>query len=161
MNNRINKCISVYMKNLKKDLTDAASKTDDINMLIQRLSNYPMLILVPNDYKKRQRAKKMVPLYERCTAYRANKEQCTRRRRDKEKFCGTHAKGTPHGIVDIEAEENPLQKVEVWLQEINGIHYYIDDNKNVYDPQDVFQNKINPRRIHTYSEDEKGTFTLH
>ena len=161
MNNRINKCVTTFMKKLKNDMTLASEETDDVNVLIQRLCNYPILHLEPNDYKKRQRAKKMVPLYERCMAYRANKEQCTRRRRENDKFCGTHAKGTPHGVVDIEAEENPLQKVEVWLQEINGVHYYIDDNANVYDPQDVYQNKVNPRRIHTYSVDETGTYTLH
>jgi len=160
MNNRINKRIHNYIKTLKDDISAAAGETEDINTLLQRLNNYPPLVLNPNDYKKRQRAKNVVPLYERCTAYRANKEQCTRRRRDNEKFCGTHAKGTPHGVVDIEADENPLQKVEIWLQDINGIQCYIDDNNNVYDPQDVYQNKVNPRRIHTYSVDKDGVYSI-
>lgn len=160
MNRRINKCVETYIKKLKSDISDTAQQTDDINTILHQLYNYPLLILAPNDYQKRQRAKNLVPLYERCTAYRANKEQCTRRRRANEKFCGTHAKGTPHGIVNIGEEENPVQKVEVWLQEINGINYYIDDNNNVYDPQDVYQNKINPRRIHTYKIDNDENYTL-
>jgi hypothetical protein len=37
--------------------------------------------------------------------------------------------------------------VEVWIQEIKGIVYYVDANKNVYDPEDILANKINPRVI--------------
>lgn len=160
MNRRINKCIDIYVKKFKNDINQVAQQTDDINVILQQIYNYPPLELTPNDYQKRQRAKNIVPLYERCTAYRANKEQCTRRRRENEQFCGTHAKGTPHGVVNVGKEANPIQKVEVWLQEINGINYYIDNNNNIYNPQDVYQNKINPRRIHTYEIDDEGNYTL-
>ena len=39
------------------------------------------------------------------------------------------------------------KKVTVWAQDINGIIYYIDNNKNVYDPQDILDNKVNPTVI--------------
>ena len=53
------------------------------------------------DFIKRKRIKNIVPNYERCIAKRANGEQCTRRNKNGEQFCGTHIKGTPHGIIDI------------------------------------------------------------
>ena len=39
------------------------------------------------------------------------------------------------------------KKVEVWIQEIQGIVYYVDANKNVYDPEDILANKVNPKVI--------------
>lgn len=155
MNRRINKCIDNYFKLFKEDVCKA--KTAD--EMKHKIVTYPPLIIKPTDYEKKQRVKNIVPLYERCKAYRANKLQCTRRRRDKENFCGTHAKGTPHGIVDVTEEDNVMITEDVHIQEINGINYYIDDHNNVYDPQDVYQNKINPRRIHKY-EEKNGEYII-
>ena len=45
------------------------------------------------------------------------------------------------------------KKVTVWAQDINGIIYYIDNNRNVYDPQDILDNKVNPTVIAKW---EKG-----
>ena len=51
---------------------------------------------------KRKRVKNVVHLSDRCCAKRANGEQCTRRRKDTTtEYCGTHLKGTPHGICDV------------------------------------------------------------
>lgn len=77
-----------------------------------------------------------------------------------ETLCGTHIKGTPHGLIDTLNLENMVQKIDVWIQEINGINYYIDANENIYDPQDVYQNKPNPRRIHKYKKDIEGNYTI-
>ena len=79
---------------------------------------------------------------------RANGEQCTRRRKDNEEFCGTHVKGTPHGVISKDSsEDNNYKKVSVWIQEISGISYYIDNMHNVYNMEDIIQNKMNPRVI--------------
>lgn len=100
------------------------------------------------DGTKRKRIKNVVPLFDRCVAKRANGEQCTRRKKEGEGYCGTHIKGRPHGCVN-EMDETVVtnKKVEVWIQEIKGIVYYVDANKNVYDPEDILANKINPRII--------------
>lgn len=101
-----------------------------------------------DDGTKRKRIKNVVPLFDRCVAKRANGEQCTRRKKEGEGYCGTHIKGRPHGCVN-ETDETVVtnKKVEVWIQEIKGIVYYVDANKNVYDPEDILANKINPRII--------------
>jgi hypothetical protein len=38
----------------------------------------------------------------------------------------------------------------VWAQDIRGIIYYLDINANVYQPEDIISNKINPRIIAKY-----------
>ena len=66
-------------------------------------------------------------------------------------YCGTHMKGTPHGIVDNQIENKvTTQKIEVWAQDIQGIVYYIDKSNNVYQAEDIIINKINPKIIAKY-----------
>ena len=43
-----------------------------------------------------------------------------------------------------------MKKVTVYAKEINGIVYYIDNDGNVYDTEDVYQNKQNPKIIAKY-----------
>jgi len=44
------------------------------------------------------------------------------KKKDGNEYCGTHVKGTPHGIVDTNNEiKINTQKVEVWAQDIQGI----------------------------------------
>ena len=158
MNKRINKTIDKWWTALREDLQTQISAEPSMTAeaFLLHLWDKSPLILKESDYQKRQRAKNIVPLYERCTAKRANSEQCTRRRREGDNFCGTHAKGTPHGIINMDAIETPLKKVDVWIQEIGGISYYIDGDGNVYNPQDVFQNKVDPRKIHRYEKKSDG-----
>ena len=161
MNRRINKSIDVYLTTFK-DAVFKKGEDPEITVvtLLQFIDNYAPLILKPSDYEKRQRTKNIVPLYERCKAKRACGEQCTRRKKANGTLCGTHIKGTPHGIMDIKAQENVIEKIDVWVQDINGINYYIDDNNNIYDPQDVYQHKITPRKIHKYVKNDKGEFII-
>ena len=82
---------------------------------------------------------------------RANGEQCTRRKKDECEFCGTHSKGQPYGMVDGEqANISTVKKCEVWVQEIKGIQYFIDANNNVYNHEDILQNKTTPEVIGKY-----------
>ncbi len=69
-----------------------------------------------------------------------------------EMFCGTHVKGTPHGHVNSEndGQSQTSNKVEVWLQDFKGISYYIDDNMNVYQTEDIVSSKRNPSVIAKY-----------
>ena len=101
---------------------------------------------------KRKRVKNVVHLSDRCCAKRASGEQCTRRRKDTtSEYCGTHLKGTPHGICDLEEDAKPQgHKIEVWAQDIQGIIYYIDKNNNVYQTEDIMYGKNNPNIIAKY-----------
>ena len=74
--------------------------------------------------------------------------------------CGTHIKGTPHGIVDSNGESKTVTKIEVWVQEIKGINYYIDDSNNVYLPEDILQNSTSPRKIGVWSLTESGDYQI-
>lgn len=160
MNRRINKTIELYFQRFKNDIVKKAQQGADIARLLNIIQNYPVPVITPKEYEKRQRTKNIVPLYERCKAKRANGDQCTRRKRKGEDLCGTHIKGAPHGLMDAATTENIVQKIDVWIQEINGINYYIDANENIYDPQDVYQNKPNPRRIHKYKKDIDDNYTI-
>lgn len=119
--------------------------------------DFENLHLEKEDFQKRKRVKNTVPEFERCTARRANGERCTRRKKEGCQFCGTHEKGTPHGVVSGGAADvNPTKKVEVWVAEINGINYYIDDEKNVYLPEDIITNKPVPRLIGKWDKHPNG-----
>ena len=157
MERRINKKISEYVTEFKDDIKSKAIQlglANDANMchLVQYICDYERLTLTKDDFMKRKRVKNVVHLADRCCAKRANNEQCTRRRKDDTSlYCGTHIKGTPHGVCSNEDDEKPLgQKVEVWAQDIQGIIYYIDKAGNVYQAEDIIVNKVNPKVIAKY-----------
>ena len=122
-----------------------------MSQLVQYIYDYDRLVLGKEDFLKRKRVKNVVHLSDRCCAKRASGEQCTRRKKTECEYCGTHMKGTPHGICDNDDDDKPVgQKVEVWAQEIHGIIYYIDKTCNVYQVEDIIANKVNPKVIAKY-----------
>ena len=51
-------------------------------------------------------------------------------------------------MVSVDTEmPKPNAKIEVWVKDIKGINYYIDDKHNVYKPEDILTNKANPAII--------------
>ena len=143
---------------ISHDIADPEKIKKNVNeslmSLLQELYDYEILQLDKVDFQKRKRVKNVVPLHDRCCAVRANGEQCSRRKKGELEFCGTHSKGTPHGVVshsdNVSDNSVKTQKVTVWAQDIKGIIYYIDDNNNVYDTGAVATNKENPQVIATY-----------
>ena len=134
------------------------------NSLAGFVYNYDKLRLGKDDFMKRKRVKSVVPMYERCCAKRANGEQCTRRKKDDEAYCGTHIKGTPHSIIDDVVCETPTTKnvkVDIWAQDIKGIIYYVDKAGNVYDTEDIMKIDKYPKRvIAKYHQDEAGKYSI-
>jgi hypothetical protein len=116
------------------------------------IKNIPETVLNKDDFTRRKRSKSSVPIYLRCNAMRANGEQCSRKKKGDLEYCGTHEKNRPHGEFEnkIADKEDELKKTEVYLTEINGIAYYIDANNNVYNSQDILENKEIPRKIGVY-----------
>jgi len=132
------------------------------NILTNYINNYDKFNLTKEDFSKRKRVKNVVPFYDRCCAKRANHDRCTRRRKDDSTFCGTHIKGQPHGIIDSNAEDNTIAKfkrITVRQQDIKGIVYYIDDEHNVYNPNDIV-NGDTPRVIAKYITLEDGGYSI-
>jgi len=157
MEKRINKKIEGYLLSFKdniKEKADELGMTKDTNLskLVQYIFDYDdRLCLGKEDFMKRKRVKNVVHLSDRCCAKRANGEQCTRRKKDTSEYCGTHLKGTPHGMFELEQEAKKQgQKVEVWAQEIQGIIYYVDKSYNVYQTEDIMHGKVNPKVIAKY-----------
>jgi hypothetical protein len=156
MERRLNKKLEAYIASFKDSIRDKATqmgmtKDEKVNQLIQHVYDYERLMFLKEDFQKRKRVKNFVPIYDRCCAKRASNEQCTRRKKEGSEYCGTHLKGTPHGIVDTQNEQkNTTHKVEVYAQDIQGIVYYIDKNNNVYQAEDIAMNKVNPKIIAKY-----------
>lgn len=113
------------------------------------VANYQLGSFCDDDLKKRKRNTHVVVISDRCVAKRSNGEQCTRRHKEGSQYCGTHNKGQPHGKVD-EMASNIDAKKEVRAEEIKGIVYYIDDDGNVYDTEQVHHNLENPAVIGKY-----------
>ena len=172
MERRVTKKIESYQVHFKNDIQQwlnthgiilKSGNEDKTSLFLKFLYDYPALKLMKEDFQKRKRIKNIVPNYERCTAKRANGEQCTRRKKEGCNFCGTHTKGTPHGILENnQATENSKVrvKVEIWVQEIQGINYYIDTNHNVYRPEDIIQNSDTPQIIGKWLCDNQGKYSI-
>jgi hypothetical protein len=155
MENRINKKIEIFFSNFKtavqKQILDMGfTETDKTNDLIEFIFAYDRLVFSKEDFLRRKRLKNTIPNTNRCTAKRANGEQCTRRRKCDTSFCGTHFKTTPHGSFEENTSENTTTDVSIFVQDIKGIMYYLDDNNNIYHTSDILQNKDNPRIIAKY-----------
>ena len=156
MERRLNKKVESYITQFKDNIKEKAIQmgilnNEEVNQLIHYIYDYDRLIFNKEDFMKRKRVKNFVPIFDRCCAKRATGEQCTRRKKDGCEYCGTHTKGTPHGIIDNNNEVKVnIQKVEVWAQDIQGIIYYIDNCNNVYQAEDIVINKMNPKIIAKY-----------
>ena len=155
MEKKINKVIENYLCELKCDIKDRFEsfnlESNDSNNLLQFIIDYPCLKLTKEHFQKRKRIKNFVQIYDRCCAKRANDDQCTRRKKEGSCYCGTHMKGTPHGVFNsTEPVTISQQKIDVWAQDIKGIIYYIDSTGNVYQTQDIISNIDNPKVIARY-----------
>lgn len=159
MEKRINKKIQIHQQTFKTKLIQQLKNlgvTLDPNIpgnsyeLVTFIYNYPDIQISKEDLVKRKRVKNLVPLCYRCCALRANGEQCSRRKKEGEKFCGTHIKGIPHGEVSNKPSKPTHIKVQCWIQEIQGISYYIDGEGNVYNHEDIVNNVVNPNIIAKY-----------
>ena len=180
INKRINEYLSQFKHNVKSEIIkiiEAVKEEKDteesLKGLIQYVCDYEKCELSAADFEKRKRSKNNVPIHEQCVAKKADGSRCTRRKRDGSEFCGTHVKGVPHGQVanneaDAETNENgdnsamtqnqmmvqsSVKKLEVWLEDINGIMHYIDNNYNIYDNEDIIKGVENPKIIHKYEKD--------
>lgn len=181
MEKHINDKINQHQLKFKKDIQewmsshnitiqgDNAAKNYNSEFM-QFIYDYNSIQMNETDFKKRKRIKNIVPQFELCVAKRANGEQCTRRKKtdgiyknEPTNLCGTHVKGTPHGIITTDKALSKIQpntKVEVWVQDIRGINYYIDAGQNVYNHEDILANKVNPAVIAKWIKDATGVYGI-
>jgi hypothetical protein len=148
-----------------RDVSILGDMKTKCNSLAAFVYNYEKIKVGKDDFMKRKRVKSVVPIYDRCCAKRASGEQCTRRKKEGESYCGTHIKGTPHSVMEEENLAEPSTpknvKVDIWAQDIRGIIYYIDKTGNVYDTEDIMKIDKYPKRvIAKYVQDAKGGYSI-
>lgn len=181
MEKQINKKIEQHQLNFKKDIKEwftsrnliinsssTTNNEDYTSEFLKYIYDYANFNINENDLKKRKRIKNVVPQYDLCIAKRANGEQCTRRKKndseneETSQYCGTHIKGTPHGLIDVDLnkDQKTISKVEVWVKDIKGINYYIDNNNNVYSHEDVISNKTNPAIIAKWVKNDDNVYSI-
>ncbi len=176
-----------FKNNIKKWLEEKDTKKtineETKSELLKYIFDYNTFEITKEDLQKRKRVKNIIPPSEKCIAKRSNEHQCTRRwKTQEEMLCGTHLKGTPYGVF---AETNTITapdgttsingaaasaaissksalalKTEIWIQEIKGIHYYIDNVNNVYNTEDIVANKTNPEIIAKWKLNANDKYTI-
>tara|TARA_Y100000996_G_C22433237_1_gene606560 strand:+ start:221 stop:757 length:537 start_codon:yes stop_codon:yes gene_type:complete len=139
---------------------DSNSSINKNKEFLEFLYSYKFSELELVDFEKRKRIKNQVPQYDQCKAKKANNQRCTRRKQANCEYCGTHIKGTPHGIIEANSIQQNKQKVEVWVQDIKGINSYIDADNNIYNPEDIISNKENPSIIAQWILNEDGEYNI-
>jgi hypothetical protein len=169
MERRLNKKAEGYVSEFKEAVREKMTQlgltiTNEGRQLLQFIYDYERLGFAKEDFMKRKRVKSVVPIYDRCCAKRASGEQCTRRKKEGESYCGTHIKGTPHSVMEENVSEPSTPKnvkVDIWAQDIKGIIYYIDKVGNVYDTEDIMKIDKYPKRvIAKYVQDGKGGYSI-
>lgn len=141
--------ISFVLDNYKQKINDSAMSTTELKEI---LCSFKKLEITKSDLDKKTRVRNTISDNDRCNAMRANRTQCTRRRRDGSCFCGTHIKGAPNGTMpdSSNTESSNIQTIAIYTQEINGIYYYIDDNSNIYKSEDILNKILKPSIIGSY-----------
>ena len=169
---RTNERIQDFMQKWKDDIythtcmlqSENPKSSFPSDKLMEFINQYEILQFEPDEMRKRKRIKNVIPSYDRCCANRASKEQCTRKRKDNFIYCGTHLKGTPHGILEESSQQQNLtmstKTIEVILVDIKGIMYYVDHDENVYHTEDIIRNVVNPTIIAKYKRTEDGNYTI-
>ena len=164
LNKRIETYLTKFKDDIKKKVLDSNLEgSEKNNALIEYVYNYDRLVLNTEEFSKPKRVQNSLPSLNRCNAKRASGEQCTRKRKENCEYCGTHTKGTPHGVIILDDEKSlECNKVrsEVVAEDINGIVYYIDQYQNVYKTEDVLNEKENPQIIAKWEKNAAGRYTI-
>ena len=196
MDKKINKMVQEYQLDFKNSIKkwmeenkvrvvlkkeEEEEEEDKTSDLLKYVFDYNTFEITKEDLQKRKRAKNTIPQADKCIAKRSNGHQCTRRKKTgSELLCGTHLKGTPHGVCsettanavsggeqkNIAAESSSsinkriATKIEIWVQEIKGINYYIDNVNNVYKTEDIIANKPNPETIAKWKLNSHDKYTI-
>ena len=148
-----------FNENSASIIVEGEDKTNDF---IHYMNDFPYIVLEKDDFQKRRRIKNNVPDYNRCIALKCNGERCSRKQKNSDTcFCGTHMKGAPYGTIEKESQVPKKTKIQLWLEEINGISRYIDKDYNVYSSEDIVNSVAIPRVIGKYGiHEETGMYYL-
>ena len=95
---------------------------------------------------EKPKVKKDISVNEQCNATRMDGERCTRRKKQDGHFCGTHINCPSPIAFTVDTVPSITDKV-VSAIDIQGIIYYIDEDLNVYNTEDVIKEVVDPSII--------------
>ena len=98
-----------------------------------------------------------------CIAKISQGIRCSRKHKKGNVYCGTHIKRQPTGV--FEEVVRPVRvkmekKVDIWVQLIRGINYYIDENNNVYNPEHILSLNKNPSVIYKWKLNDATDYEI-
>lgn len=166
MDKRIQTKINDYLQNFKDEIKKKSielglTELSSFNNLLQYIYDKEHLEITMEDIVKKNKVKIIIEPSQKCTAYRANGEKCSRRKKKDCSFCGTHLKAHPYGICkDNDENKKTDNKIEVFAQEIQGIIHFLDFKNNIYKVEDILQNNPNPEIIYTYTKNNDGIYHI-
>tara|TARA_B000000557_G_C20621888_1_gene378430 strand:- start:54 stop:548 length:495 start_codon:yes stop_codon:yes gene_type:complete len=155
MEKKIQNHIDAYMIKFKESVRDIllSNESEGINTKLEKIFELDGCIIDVNSFIRKKRARNIISDAERCCAYKAAQDRCTRKKRDGCNVCGTHLKGTPHGMIDMDNQNVSSKKIEIFTLDIGGIIYYVDNEQNVYASNEIMNGKTNPTKIGKYKEE--------
>jgi hypothetical protein len=162
INDKISQANLSFKSNIAKWFTEKGhtiideSGIDVTSNFLKTIYDMEHFNIPPEDFQKKKRTRVIIPDECRCTAKRATGEQCSRRRKPGHTMCGTHHKGKSGEHMVCHKPSKVKTRTTIYM----GIHYHIDDNNNVYLSEDIIKSVENPRRIGTWSLDERGALVV-
>jgi hypothetical protein len=165
MEKKLNLKAELYFTQFKDTIRQKAidinfGELDKINELLETVYEYERLVFTKEDLSKRKRVKNTIPMENRCIAKRANNEQCTRKRKPDNEYCGTHCKSIQYNdTVDNDTCLPCTKPIDVVARSISGVVYYIDKFLNVYNTSDILEGKLNPSII-AKAKTVNGVFSI-
>ena len=179
MEKHINKMISEYLYKMKQDIINVIQVNESNPEMY--ISNYPNLKLNSEDIAscKPIRVKNIVNPEHQCIAIKTTGTRCSRHKLDTFEYCGTHKKDANcNNIHNCEytqtvqskkivpsntktsLKQNPSKKqLKISLENVNGIMYYIDDNNNVYDTEDIYMASVQNETRYNFIDNAKSIGT--
>lgn len=180
MEKHINKMISEYLYKMKQDIINMI-QTNEANPEMY-ISTYPNLNLTSEDLIscKPIRVKNIVDPEHQCIAIKTTGTRCSRHKLDNFEYCGTHKKDencnnihnckyTPSiqskkKIVSSNTktslnQNHSKKQLKISLENVNGIMYYIDNNNNVYDTEDIYMASIQNETRYNFIDNAKSIGT--
>ena len=145
MENRIAKKVEIHLLEFKNniknwfdnnnsDICGQYSRSDFLKFIY----DYSSISLLKDDFQKRKRIKNTIPIQIRCCAKRANGEQCTRRKKNDQEFCGTHCKGTPYGKINSSPSNQPVTTRKPRQRCLLLLIRLLDDQAPIHVARDVW-----------------------
>jgi hypothetical protein len=159
INDKITDSNKIFKQNITKWFTEHGHRVtansdgrDATSDFLKYIYDAEHVAITSDDFQKKTRIRSDVPDTIRCCAKRANGEQCSRRKKDDSDMCGTHSKGSH--------KQQLTKKIKLSIIEYKGIHYHIDNQFNVYSPEDVLNAVDQPRIIAKWYYDNDGSVTI-